>query len=281
MKKIIYLIFIVILSSVTSPGYGTNPKSQPYKYHDNSLNWVMVPELSDEFNKESINSNKWDSHYPYWKGRPPSWFMGENVTVSGGNLQITMKTKTDTTQKMGKGIKFSCGILRSKTPFLYGYTEVRAKAMSSAGSSAFWLNNSTENWWTEIDVFEIGGNAKGHEYSVHTNVHEFYTPNTPKNQYTPYDDKSASHFNQPITEKTKWRPDSSFHVYGVEWNEENIIWYIDGEEIRRFKHKGRWSQELFINIDSEVMEGWWGLPAKEDLPSYYLVDYVRTWQLKL
>lgn len=280
-KKIIFFLFFITVFScaATVPEDDSETIKLPYMYSDESVNWEMITDLSDEFNSDDIDSDKWNTHYPYWKGRPPSWFMDENVTVADGILQIQMKTKEDTNGEMDSNIDYSCGILRSKTTFLYGYAEIRSRAMPSAGSSSFWLNNATENWWTEIDIYEIGGNAENHEYSIHTNIHEFYTPDTPKDQYTPFDDQSKSHFDQHVTETTSWRPDSGFHIYGVEWNETNIIWYVDGKEIRRFKHDGRFSQEFYVNIDSEVMEGWWGLPEDKDLPSSYLVDYVRIWQI--
>lgn len=64
----------------------------------------------------------------------------------------------------------------------YGYFEISAKAMDSGGSSAFWFSSRVKHRGTgkpyrsEIDVFEIGGKAPGHETAYHMNAHIFETP---------------------------------------------------------------------------------------------------------
>ncbi len=50
------------------------------------------------------------------------------------------------------------------------YYEVKARPMNSGGSSSFWFHNDdTPNWLAEIDVFEIGGKAKGFEHFENLN----------------------------------------------------------------------------------------------------------------
>ena len=48
--------------------------------------------------------------------------------------------------------------------------------MRSAGSSSFWFAGRDENWRTEIDVYEIGGGARGFERKYNMNLHVFQTP---------------------------------------------------------------------------------------------------------
>jgi hypothetical protein len=64
------------------------------------------------------------------------------------------------------------GTLHSKAMCCYGYYEVEAKPMNSGGSSSFWfyLSGGTPGG-TEIDVFEIGGKAKGFEYKYNMTLH--------------------------------------------------------------------------------------------------------------
>lgn len=50
--------------------------------------WQRINSLSDEFNGDSLDPNKWINYHPYWNGRPPSKFKQENVSVGGGNLQL-------------------------------------------------------------------------------------------------------------------------------------------------------------------------------------------------
>ena len=38
-----------------------------------------------------------------------------------------------------------------------------------------------------------------------------------------------------------------------------------------------WHQPLTLNLDVEIMEEWFGLPAEGELPAVYDIDYVRAW----
>ena len=49
------------------------------------LQWVPIPELSDEFNGTKLDTDKWLDYHPYWSGRDISYFAKENISVSGGN----------------------------------------------------------------------------------------------------------------------------------------------------------------------------------------------------
>ena len=162
---------------------------------------------------------------------------------------------------------YSCAAVKSKTRVRYGYFEVRARPMRSAGSSSFWFYDSCKEWWTEIDVFEIGGGAKGFERKVNMNVHVFHTP-TKKNHWSR---GSAFIAPQDLAD--------DFHVYGLEWDEDEIKFYFDGQLVRRGPN-GSWHQPLTLNFDSETMPKWFGLPRDDDLPSTYSIDWVRAWKKK-
>lgn len=238
----------------------------------NNGNWEIMNPLSDEFNDDSLNLNKWVNLYPGWNGRFPSWFVSDNAILNSGDLNIIMKHEQ--LPQMEEGYEYSTGVIRSVSSFKYGYCEIRAKCMSSAGSSAFFLNNVQADWWTEIDVFEIGGNAVGYEYTVNTNLHEFYNPN---NVITAFVFNIETHYSDAYSPVFGWRPDADYHIYGLEWGIDSIKWYVDGNLIRESENV-KWHQEQYINIDSETMPDWLGLPSNEDLPSVFYVDYIRTWQ---
>ncbi len=244
----------------------------PYSDSSNNGGWQLISTLTDEFDEPVLNLSKWTNLYPGWEGRFPSWFVKENVFISNGELLITMKKES--LPEMGDNFEYSTGVLRSLESFSYGYCEIRAQSMSSSGSSAFFLNNIQADWWTEIDVFEIGGNADGFENLINTNIHEFYNPT---NVISPYIIDEKTHFFHSESFSRDWRSDSSYHVYGIEWDSDSIKWYLDGELLRQ-ESNIRWHQDLFINIDSEVIVDWFGLPNENDLPSIFYIDYVRTWQ---
>jgi len=266
------LIIIVMSCSTDSEKEKVGEELFPYSDQSNSGNWILNNTLSDEFDGIQIDLIKWVNLYPGWNGRFPSWFVKENAIINNGELNIIMKKEH--LPEMDDEFEYSTGVIRSNNSFKYGYCEIKAKCMNSAGSSAFFLNNVQADWWTEIDVFEIGGNASGYEYIINTNLHEFYNPD---NVVMPFVFNIETHYSDAFSPTSEWRPDAGYHIYGVEWDMSSIKWYVDGSLLRETTNS-KWHQEQFINIDSETMPDWLGLPNDNDLPSVFNVDYVRTWQ---
>ena len=68
-----------------------------------------------------------------------------------------------------------------------------------------------------------------------------------------------------------------YHVYGLEWDRDEIRFYFDGKMVYLLSNT-HWHQPLHMNFDSETMPDWFGLPAKETLPSTFSIEYVRAWK---
>ena len=66
-------------------------------------------------------------------------------------------------------------------------------------------------------------------------------------------------------------------MYALEWDKHAIKWYVDGEVVHELKNT-HWHQPLNMNFDSETMPEWFGLPEKENLPSTFSIEYVRSWR---
>jgi beta-glucanase (GH16 family) len=184
--------------------------------------------------------------------------------VSDGKLHITMKAESLPGLPPGYHT-YTCGAVKSRATVLYGYFEARCKAMGSRGSSAFWFYDSTPEWWTEIDVFEIGGGAPDHERTVHMNAHVFHTPTEKK------------HWNKGGDWQAPFRLADDYHVYALEWGKEKLRYCVDGLLVREMDNT-HWHQPLTLNFDSETMPDWFGLPKPEELPSTFSIDYIRAWQ---
>ena len=229
--------------------------------------WEPLPAFTDEFEGSKLDQAKWWSTNPQWKGRQPGLFRESNVTVSGGQLHITMRKETVPDAPPGYHT-FTCGAVKSKTAVLYGFFEARCKAMNSRGSSAFWFYHSTPTWWTEIDIFEIGGGAPGHQRKVHMNAHVFVTPEDGKKHWSKGGDWDAP-----------FDLAADYHVYALEWDKKELKYYVDGV-VRRTMENTHWHQPLHVNFDSETMPQWFGLPDEKDLPSTFSIEYVRAWQRK-
>lgn len=243
------------------------PTSAPTFGPPDPVKWAPLAAFTDEFDGAALDLKKWHPNNPEWQGRQPGWFSPANVTVRDGQLHITMRKET--LPNLPKGYHtYTCGAVRSRTTVRYGFFEVKARAMKSRGSSAFWFYDSTPERWTEIDVFEIGGAAPGHEKVVHMNAHVFRTPEEPTRHWNKGGDWTA-----PLNLA------DDFHVYALEWDEKNLTYYVDGV-VRRTMENTHWRQPLTLNFDSETMPEWFGLPEEKELPATFSVAYVRAWQRK-
>ncbi len=238
----------------------------PLSDQGNEGRWLPYGPMTDEFEDTALDPDRWWPRNPGWLGRQPAYFWPGNVTVSDGKLHLVMRRQEVPEMPKDKGYHtYTSAAVQSKGRVKYGYFEVKARAMKSHGSSSFWFYDSTPEEWTEIDVFEIGGKSPGFERKYNMNAHVLHTP----------------------TEKEHWScggvwiaPSDladDYHVYGLEWDPDRIKWYFDGVLVRWVENT-HWHQALTLNFDSETMPDWFGLPDDGDLPSTYIIEYVRAWK---
>lgn len=251
----------------------------PLSDQANAAKWEPYEAMWDEFAGDKLDGGKWWDHNPRWYGRAPSRYLGEgqNVQVADGMMHITMKRDGSLPREVfyRNGLEYhgySAGSIVSKDLVLYGYFEIRCRAMKSAGSSAFWFSASVKDLKTgkpyrsEIDVFEIGGLAPGHERKFHMNAHIFETPTDGK-----------KHWNKGGTWEAPFRFADDYHVVGLQWDPDFIHYFVDGVPVRKMKNT-HWHAPMFMIFDSETMGSWLGMPRDEDLPSTFSVEYVRAWK---
>lgn len=228
--------------------------------------WERYAPMSDEFAGETLDPNKWWPKNPGWLGRQPAFFHPGNVQVSDGKLHLTMRKQEVAEMPKDKGYHtYTSAAVQSRTKTRYGYFEIKARPMKSNGSSSFWFYDGTPAWWTEIDVFEIGGAAPGFERKYNMNVHVFRTPDEER------------HWSVHAAWAAPFDLAADYHVYGLQWDRDKIRWYVDGVLVRWVENT-HWHQPLTLNFDSETMPDWFGLPRDEDLPSTYSIEYVRAWK---
>ncbi len=241
--------------------------SLPLSHQSETGVWVKYEPMSDEFENGSLDTDKWIRNMHWWRGRQPALFKAENVTVEKGQLLLTMRKERVPEEFRKQGYHdYTSAAVHSQDRTCYGYFEVKARPMNSGGSSSFWFQqDAVPNWATEIDVFEIGGKARGHENKYHMNVHVFRTP------------AEKRHWSVGRDWDAPWRLADDFHIYGLEWDEQLLQFYVDGVLVRRVPNT-HWHQALFLIFDSETMPNWFGMPDDKDLPSTFQIEYVRAWK---
>jgi len=79
------------------------------------------------------------------------------------------------------------------------------------------------------------------------------------------------------------KPYDTFHTYGIEWNENEHVFYIDGREIARSFFGGVCRNELYLLLSVEHEFGGWAGDIRKNKSGEmtdFVVDYVRVYQYK-
>ena len=241
----------------------------PLSDQQNREGWEPYEPLTDEFEGETLDTDKWMPKHMHWTGRQPAFFNPENVEVSDGKLHLTMRRQEVPEELRDRGYHdYSSACVHAREKVKYGYFEVKADPMDSAGSSSFWFRAPGRDVITEIDVYEIGGRAPGFERLVNMNLHVVDRTGDERKHWS-----CGGKWHAP------WDLAADYHVYALEWTPERIKYYVDGVVVRSVPNT-HWKDPLYMIFDSETMPDWFGMPEDEDLPSTYHVEYVRAWKKK-
>ncbi|SDX18140.1 Glycosyl hydrolases family 16 [Lutibacter oricola] len=241
----------------------------PLSDQSNSKKWKLLKKLSDEFSGNKLNETRWYPNNPKWKGRPPTYFHGSNVSIE--NDELVIRVNKHDNEALPKDFTHSTGFIKSKNKFLYGYFEAEVKLMDAPWVSGFWMTNVSKDWWTEIDICE---NAPGLYYNRHdlnSNIHVFRAPKDKGNIKKHFSRTKKYYFPKELQ--------ADYHVWGLEWTPEFIRFYIDGILFREAKNT-HWHQPLEVNFNCESNKWFGALPDDNRLDGEYHVKYFRAWKLK-
>lgn len=244
----------------------------------------FVLTFEDDFEGE-LDRSVWSGHYQYGnttEARKGSYWNQNLAETKDGNLVIPVVYLEDGMGGEGAGW-YTAGIdTDSDAPNgfsqKYGYFECRCILPKGADIwSAFWLMNDgvfnadgNGRDGTEIDIFESDCYGDFLENSVTSNLH-----------FDGYDDAHQKHGATKFLLKNN--PYEEFNTYGLEWNEDEYIFYINGVETFRTDYGGVSQNEEYLILSVE-MKGDNGIPSeRENIPAEgaeFIVDYVKVYQYK-
>lgn len=263
---------LVFISLLFVPFFLIQVKGQSKK-----INWQL--EWSDEFDYTGLpNVHKWN-----YDTAGNSWGWGNNelqyytynnpanVFVSDGTLKIVAIKQ----REGGKEYTSARITTKGKGDWLYGKVEVRAKLPSGRGTwPAIWMLPSDEGageWPNggEIDIME----------------HVGYYPDT---VFATAHTKDFNHTKRTQVGAKTYLPSATtdFHVYGLEWEENEYRCYVDGMHYFTFKNKGTgygawpFDQHFHLILNLAIGGGLGGKMGIDDslFPHIFEVDYVRVYQ---
>lgn len=263
-----------ILGSITGINFG--------KKEINLDEFTLVWE--DDFEGDTIDAESWKGVYGGITRavmRKGGYLHSDLAEVKDGNLHIYTKYLEEGTGGGPAGYYSYMMYTRDFHEQKYGYFEVRCILPKGAGQwAAFWMNSPTmEN----VD----GSSADGAEIDIFESP--YYHKTLFKNYISSnvyYDGYGADMVSGKMGIYEANNPYEEYNTYGLEWNENEYIFYINGKETARTQFGiSHTPQYLILSVEVGGSNGtpdpksWAGDMSKNDcLPSDFVVDYVRAYQ---
>ncbi|PTS81665.1 MULTISPECIES: family 16 glycosylhydrolase [unclassified Caulobacter] len=152
------------------------------------------------------------------------------------------------------------GMLSSVSSFsqTYGYFEMRARLPAGQGAwPCFWLLSTKPGDRSEIDILEARGQlADINNTSLHHT--SLAGGQVGSSVFTP-------------------GGASAFHTYGLLWDKDDLVWYVDGAEVYRLATPADMNVPMYLVVTLAV-GSWAGTPDAASLAaSSFDVDYVRAY----
>lgn len=214
--------------------------------------WTLV--WADDFDGPSLNMEHWsevDRKNSY--NNELQYYSPLNSYVRKGRLYLTAKKE----KKEGKRYTSAMVETKDKLSINAGKIEIRAKMPSGQGLfPAIWLLSHNGDF--EIDIMEMIGSEPDAIYGVN----HYYLDGVLAKSY----------------EMIRKDGTDGFHVYTLEWEKDELRWYMDGELYHQTK-RGVPDEEMYLIFTLAVGGDWPGSPTDDKIfPCSMVVDYVKLYQ---
>lgn len=232
--------------------------------------WVL--EYQDMFQHDELDEERWGLGWGWgWNTNTSSTQVRpENVSVRDGKLSLQ---GTHDGQEIHSGVVNTKNIVSIRPGT---YVEARIKFARRTGFlNAFWAKPVSELWPPEIDIVELfqqGDNPTG-TTTTHHHLH-YSSSGIPGDSST---HRSIDRTSTPGGDLTE-----EFHTYGLEWHEDRVVPYVDGQAVHEWTDETilsalRAGSPFYLMLSLNI--GNFGTPdTSEQWGEEMLVDWVRVWR---
>lgn len=254
----------VIADAVASNGGAISFAAMPVVTSPLGLsgNWSL--DFRDEFDGNTIDYNKWSTgrwgrtttgDTPFNTSIEGAYFVSTNVSVSNGNLALTLTPSVKTLN--GKTYTYASGQVQSNGHYFLTpntYIEARIKVPGCTGCwPAFWTVPNGQ-WPPETDIFEFFNTSTAAQPKF--NLHR----------------AGGGQSGPKIYGETTVDYRDEYHTYGLYWNGTQYISYLDGKAYD-LGVTDPTTIPQFIILNLSMYDG--NTPPSG---SAMYVDWIRTWK---
>lgn len=239
----------------------------------------------DEFDTDGApNPANWKFERGFVRNEEAQWYQANNASVKAGMLVIEARKETvPNPSYTGAGdwrtsrqtADYTSASLNTSglQSFQYGHFEMRGRIPTAAGMWPAWWTLGVSGEWPsngEIDIMEF------YQAKVLANV--------ACGTGTRYTAKWDSVTKSLTALGTAWA--SSFHVWTMDWDADNIVLSIDGQPLNTTALSSMlnpngvspFKQKAYVLLNVAVGGQNGGSPAQTTFPQRFEVDYVRVFQ---
>ena len=288
MLKIRSLLSLVCLLIALMSEANTHLSNDPVTYPASNLKadtytpgeqWKLV--WSDEFDGDTLNRENWNFQVleaGRFNGELQEYTDSEqNAYVEDNCLVIKAIHKSD----VHGPNQYSSARLNTAQKQTWKYGRIAARIQLPYGEGvfpAFWMlgancnENGGDTPWPlcgEIDVVELFGNKS--DAVVEANIH--------------FADEEDAHdqMGSVSVDLDEGIFADQFHVFEIEWDENRVVWFVDGQEYASrditTEVMSEFHQEFFILLNFAIGGNTAGCPDETtQFPQHMYVDWVRVYQ---